>query len=163
MKTNQQVYNQVHQILLCNEIAEVVLSYRTKVKADERPKIVCSRDIYEILISNWSEDNIEYREEFKLVLLNRANKVLGIVQISEGGKAGTVCDPMMIMQAAILSNASGIIVCHNHPSLSTQPSNADKALTEKIKQCCKLLDVALMDHIIVTKDSFYSFADEGLI
>ena len=156
-------YNQTHQILLLNDVAEVVLSYKTNVSSNDREKIACSQDIFEILKSKWSDDQIEYREEFRLVLLNRANRILGIVKISEGGIAGTVCDPIIIMQATILSNASAIILAHNHPSGNTKPSIADNELTAKIRSFCGLLNIIMQDHLIITKENYYSFADEGMI
>ena len=137
-----------------------MLSYRPKVRPSEMIKVSCSRDAYEALLASWSED-IEYREEFKVILLNRASKILGIAKVSEGGIAGTVCDAIIIMQAAILSNATAIILAHNHPSGSTIPSQADNDLTSKIKGFCGFIDITLQDHIIVTQEGYFSFADEG--
>ena len=83
--------------------------------------------------------------------------------LSSGGITGTVADPRNILQAAILSNATGIILCHNHPSGNLEPSSFDEAITSKIKEAAAYLDIRIMDHIILTSESFYSFADEGLI
>jgi len=93
-------------------ISEVRLVYRTKVKASDRLQIKCSKDAYDIFMGSWDQDSIEHIEEFKLMLLTRSNKVLGIASISKGGINGTVTDVRIILQLAIKSNASGIIVCH---------------------------------------------------
>lgn len=145
------------------QVAEIQLSYKSNVKASERPKISNSKDAYEVFLSSWDDSKIEFVEQFKVMLTNRANKVLGIFELSSGGVSGTVADPKLIFAAAIKANACGILLAHNHPSGSTQPSQSDIALTKKIKEGGKLLDVQLLDHIIVTADSHYSFADEGLI
>ena len=145
------------------QVAEIQLSYKSNVKASLRPKINNSRDAYEVFISNWDDSKIEFVEQFKVMLTNRANKVLGIFELSTGGVSGTVADPKLILAAAIKANACGILLAHNHPSGTTQPSQADIALTKKIKEGGKLLDVQLLDHIIVTPEGHFSFADEGLI
>lgn len=128
-----------------------------------REQITCSRDTFDILKRIYSEDKIEYLEEFFVLLLNRANKVIGWVKISQGGLTCTVADPRLIFQAALLSNATSIILSHNHPSGSSRPSSQDIDLTRKIKEGGKLLDISLLDHVIVTTDAYYSFADEGII
>jgi len=128
-----------------------------------REKITCSRDSYDILKHIYSDDKIEYVEEFYVLLLNRANKVLGWMKVSLGGITGTVADPRIIFQAALLSNATSIIISHNHPSGNTNPSSADIELTRKIKAAGAFLDIVLLDHVIVTTEAYYSFADEGII
>ncbi|MEZ4945070.1 MAG: JAB domain-containing protein [Cyclobacteriaceae bacterium] len=145
------------------QVAEIQLSYKSNVKASERPKISNSKDAYEVFLSSWDDSKIEFVEQFKVMLTNRANKVLGIFELSSGGVSGTVADPKLIFAAAIKANACGILLAHNHPSGSTQPSQSDIALTKKIKEGGKLLDVQLLDHVIVTLEGYYSFADEGLI
>ena len=97
------------------------------------------------------------------LLLNRANKVLGISTISEGGLSGTVTDVRLIYQYAIKANASGIIIAHNHPSGNINPSESDQKITNKIKDAGNLLDIQLLDHIILTAEIeiYRSFADEG--
>ena len=123
-----------------------------------------SKDAFDILYSTWNPETIEYREEFKVLMLNRANKVLGLITISTGGISGTVVDVKMIYQAALKSNASAIILGHNHPSGSTKPSEADRSITKKITAAGKVLDIGVLDHLIITPSSiYYSFADEGLI
>ena len=146
------------------EISEVSLVYRTKVKASDRPQIKCSKDAYDLFMETWDQDTIEHSEEFKLMLLTRSNKVLGIASISKGGINGTVTDVRVILQYAIKANASGMIICHNHPSGNMQPSESDMKLTQKIKESGNLMDIQLLDHlIIVPEEKYHSMADDGQI
>jgi DNA repair protein RadC len=145
-------------------ISEVKLIYRTKIKASERLKVKCSRDAYDIFIENWDPDSIEHTEEFKILLMNRSNSVLGIFPVSKGGLSGTVTDVRLIYQAAIKANASGIILAHNHPSSNINPSESDIKITQKIKDAGILMDIQLLDHLIICTDGdYYSFADNSLI
>ncbi len=144
-------------------VAEVELVYKTKVKPSQRPKITTSVDAYEILQKIWNRDKIELVEEFKVLLLNRSNKVLGVLDASSGGITGTVADPRIILTAAIKANAVGIVLSHNHPSGSVKPSRADEELTVKIREAARFLDMTVLDHIIITSEGYYSFADEGLL
>ena len=147
-----------------HEIAEVSLVYRSKVKASERPKVRCSKDAFDLFIESWDLDTIEHVEEFKMLLMNRANAVLGIINISKGGVSGTVTDVRIVLQAAIKTNASGIIVCHNHPSGNMNPSDTDSKITKKIKDACGIMDIQLLDHLIINSDEdYFSFADNGLL
>ena len=145
------------------EVAEVELFYKSKVKASNRPQIKSSKDAYDVLLKTWDENKIEFVEQFKVLFLNRGNKVLGIFDVSTGGVSGTVADPKIIFVAALKANCSSIVISHNHPSGNLKPSRQDEELTQKIKQAGQLLDIRLLDHVIVTSDAFYSFADEGLL
>ena len=144
-------------------VAEVRLVYKTKVKASERPQITKSADSFLVFKKHWNLETIDFLEHFKVMLLNRANRVLGIIEISKGGMAGTVADPKVIFAAAIKSAASSIILAHNHPSQNLNPSQADFNLTRKIKNGGELLDIGVLDHLIISSEGYYSFADEGLI
>jgi len=144
-------------------VSEIDLIYRTKVKSSERPLITSSRSAYAILRDCWDPDKIEFIEQFKVLLLSQANKVLGIYEASSGGIAGTVVDIRLLFAAALKANAVGFIITHNHPSGNTAPSEADKGITRKIKSAGELLDIKLLDHLIVTAESYYSFADEGAL
>lgn len=144
-------------------VAEVELSYRNVVKPSQRPRVTSSKEGYDLLLSSWDEDRIEFVEEFKILLLNTANKVLGIFEVSKGGVAGTVADPKLIFMAALKTNASAIILSHNHPSGNLKPSPQDLSLTNKIAEGGKLLDIRVLDHLIVTTGGYYSFADEGIL
>src|SRR5690554_235868 len=134
------------------EVAEIQLTYKTKVKPSQRPKITSSKDAYTILLENWDEDQLEFVEQFKVILLNRANKVLGIYEVSTGGVSGTVADPKLVFAAAIKANASAMILAHNHPSGQVKPSQADMNLTKKLVGGGKLLEIPVLDHIIVSRD-----------
>lgn len=103
------------------------------------------------------------REVFAVLFLNRANKINHFEIISEGGITGTVADPRIILKKALEENAVNIILCHNHPSGSLKPSRADEELTHKIKEASRFFDIRVLDHIIVSEDGYYSFADEGLL
>lgn len=142
-----------------SEVAEIRVSYSTnntyKIKVNSVLKA------YQLLLSSWDSNIIELQEEFKILLLNRANEALGIYPLSKGGIAGTVVDLRLIFAVALKCNASGLILSHNHPSGKLIPSDADVTLTRKIKKCADLLDVNLIDHIIVTKAGYYSFTNEG--
>jgi DNA repair protein RadC len=134
---------------LLNNILEVKLIYRTNVKASERLQVKCSKDAFELFMESWDRDSIEHIEEFKLMLMTRSNKVLWIASISKGGISGTVTDVRIILQYAIKSNTSGIIICHNHPSGNAQPSESDLAITRKIKESGTIMDIQLLDHQII--------------
>lgn len=145
------------------QVAEIELVYKTKVKASVRPHIKSSSDAYEIFKQSWDENKIEFVEQFKVMLLNRANKVLGIYEVSTGGISGTVADVRLILAAALKTNSNSIILAHNHPSMNIKPSEADIQLTRKIKEAGKLMDISVLDHLIITIENYHSFADEGEI
>lgn len=145
------------------EVAEIKLTYTSDVRPSLRPKITGSKDAYQILFENWDSSKIEFIQQFKVMLLNRSNKVLGIFEASSGSATGTVADPKLIFAAAIKANACGIILAHNHPSGNLQPSQADIDLTRRMREGGKLLEVQILDHLIVTCEGYYSFADKGLL
>ena len=130
--------------------------------SSERVKILSSETSYSYLKPFYSEC-MEHHEESYVMFLNRANKALGVSLISKGGMSETVMDVKIILQTALKVHASGIILSHNHPSGNLHPSEPDKKITTKINEACKVLDLHLLDHIILTEESYYSFADEGLI
>jgi len=145
------------------QVAEIQLTYRSNVKPSLRPKINRSNDACEILRQSWDESKIELVEQFKVILTNRANKVLGIFEVSTGGMTGTVADPKLIFVAALKCGATGILLAHNHPSGNLTPRQPGLDLTRKIKEGGKFLEIQLLDHLIITSEGYYSFADEGLI
>ena len=145
-------------------VSEVHLTYKTKVNPKDRTRVTSSKDAYKLLFDSWNKNMIEHVEEFKLLLLNQSNAVLGILSVSKGGIFGTVTDVRLIFQGALKTNASGIIVCHNHPSGNLNPSESDTKITQKIKEAGNIMDIQLLDHLIITaEDSYYSFADNGLL
>jgi len=145
------------------QIAEIELIYKSKVKASERASIKTSKDAASLLQKNWDENKIDFIEQFKVILLNRAHKVLGIFEASSGGVTGTLVDAKLVYSAALKANACAIIISHNHPSGNLKPSHADEQLTAKLKLGGTFLDIQLLDHIIITSERFFSFADEGLL
>lgn len=145
------------------KVAEVELSYRNRVPYKERKKIFGSYDAYKTLRENYSDATIDYRETFKVLYMNQNCQVLGCSTISEGGITNTMADVRLILQGALLTNATVMILAHNHPSGSTRPSREDDVLTRKITEAARLLDVRVADHIILTSEEFYSYADEGRI
>ena len=139
-------------------VAEVQLSYKSNVKSSTRYKINSSQDAYKLLIKYFPDNTIEY----KVVLLNQSNRVLGIVPISEGGISATYVDVRLILQAALLANATQIILAHNHPSGSMKPSTQDDVLTEKVRKVAELMEIHVADHIILSpEEEYYSYHDEG--
>ena len=145
-------------------ISEVKLTYKNKVRMSDLPKVNISKDAFDLFYSSWDQDTIQHCEEFKIMLLNRANKVLGIATISKGGISGTVTDVRIILQYAIKSNASAIIVAHNHPSGNKEPSESDRLMTVKIKEAVNYMDFLLLDHLIIVPDNdFLSMTDNGMI
>jgi DNA repair protein RadC len=145
------------------EIAEIQVSYRTKVRPSERKQIHSSKEAENLFRSVWNRDTIELRESMLVMLLNRANKVLGYFNVSEGGTAGTVVDAKLVFAVALKCQAHGFILCHNHPSGNLKPSQSDIDLTRKMKEAGKFLEIQLLDHIILTVESYVSLADEGFI
>jgi len=123
-------------------------------------KITCSNDIYDLMKPELMDLP---KEEFWIVLLNRANRVIKKEQISSGGISGTVADPKIIFKAALDQYASSVILIHNHPSGNLKPSQTDINLTNKMKEAGKLLEIPVLDHIIFGDESYMSFADEGLL
>ena len=145
------------------EVAEIQLSYKSKVKASLRPKVTGSKDVYGIFRKYWDENKIDFVEQFKVLLLNRANKVIGIYEVSSGTTTGTVADPKTIFVTALKGNACAVILAHNHPSGNLNPSRADIKLTKDMVAAGKFLHIPVLDHVIMTSETYFSFADEGLL
>lgn len=144
-----------------NSIAEIKVSYSTNLV--EKTKVTDANTAYQILLNSWSSDLIELQEEFKVLLLNRANEVIGIYSMSKGGISGTIVDVKLLFAVTLKCNASGIIVAHNHPSGNLKASEQDKKITKQIKEAAKILDIQFLDHLIVTKNNFLSFTNEGIV
>jgi DNA repair protein RadC len=125
-----------------------------------RPRITNSIDVVEMMKQDLLDLN---HEEFWIVILNRANYVLRKNKISSGGISGTVADPKLIFKSALDHRGSSIILVHNHPSGNLQPSQADITLTKTLKEAGKFLEIPVLDHIIVSDNSYFSFADEGMM
>ncbi|WP_276345633.1 JAB domain-containing protein [Daejeonella sp. JGW-45] len=143
-------------------VQELQLVYKQKFNPSDRPKITTSEEAYRVLLSTWNLGTIGFIEEFKILLLNRANRVIGCYEVSSGGLCGTIADPRVIFAVALKCCAVGLILAHNHPSGNLVPSNSDLELTSKLKMAGKLLDIIILDHIILSNDFYFSFADEGI-
>jgi DNA repair protein RadC len=142
-------------------IAALELGRRRKeTEPDEILKISGSNDIFNLMHRYFADLN---HEEFWIILLNRANKVLSKHLISKGGQAGTIADPKIIFQTALENHAASIILAHNHPSGNLKASQADIGLTHKLISAGNMLDISVLDHLIFSNTGYYSFADEGLI
>ncbi len=126
----------------------------------EKPQITSSKDCFNLMKPVIGD--LEH-EEFWVLFLNNANKVLAQTQISKGGLTATVVDVRLLFKRSLELSSVGLIVCHNHPSGKLQPSNADKQITQKIKQAGVTLDIKLLDHLIITENNYFSFADEGVL
>ena len=124
------------------------------------PHIQNSMDVVNLMQAKIAYLN---HEEFWVIYLNNANTILKTVQISKGGITSTEVDTRIVMQEAVVLKATQIILCHNHPSGSVKPSKADFQLTEKIRKAAQIMDIALVDHIIIHREKYYSFAEEGRI
>ena len=138
--------------------AAMELGVRRKAAEHFRTKIQGSKDI-----AGYLQARLEYRKQevFAVVYLNRGNRILSLETISEGGLTGTVADPRIILKKALEQDATSLVLCHNHPSGNLQPSEADRVMTRRIKEALKLFDVALLDHVIVTREGYFSFAERG--
>ena len=143
-----------------NKVAEIEVSYKPAI--GRKPMIKSSYDAYMELKAFYPDETIEIQEQFVVMYLNRANRVIGIYPIFKGGISSVSVDLRLIFSVALKIVASSIVISHNHPSGNVQPSLADEELTRKIKSAAKLLDITLLDHIIVTKGDYFSFEDKGL-
>ena len=144
-----------------NLISALELGRRKNASESKKiPQIKSSKDIFELLSPSF--EDLQH-EEFHVVYLNRANKVIDIQKISSGGISGTVVDIRMLCKPALLMYASGVILSHNHPSGNLKPSHQDQQLTKKVKEALLLFDIQLLDHLIITDKAYFSFADEGIL
>lgn len=142
------------------EISEISVSYSNR--ATDKFKVHSSKESYEFFLKSWNINTIELQEEFKVILLNRSNTVLGIYAMSKGGVSATIVDAKLIFSVALKCNASSIIIAHNHPSENLKPSESDLKLTKRLKKAGEYLEVTVLDHLIITKNDYFSFADNGL-
>ncbi len=133
---------------------------RSQERPLERARVLCSNDIYELFHGQLCDQPVE---EFWLLLLNQASKVIDRVRISRGGIDQTAVDVRLILREALLRNATQIAVVHNHPSGNVRPSNDDKLLTQSIRKAAEIMRIHLIDHVIVADGAYFSFNDEGLL
>lgn len=133
------------------------------IRINDLTKISSSQDVTTVLRKCFDEDTFLIQEQFIVLLMNNSNKVLGFHSLSKGAINSTLVDIRLIFSTAIKNYATSIIIAHNHPSGNIQPSQSDKSLTRKIKEAGLLLDIRLLDHVILTEDDYFSFADEGIL
>ena len=146
------------------KVNEISIKYQGNFKLKEAPKITSSTSAAVILYEAWNKDKIGLQECFKILLLNNANKIKGIFELSTGGITGTLVDLRILFAVILKSLSTAVIIAHNHPSGTLRPSEADKDLTLKIQSAARLFDIKLLDHLIITPDGdFFSFADEGIL
>ncbi|MBO6622401.1 MAG: JAB domain-containing protein [Balneola sp.] len=144
-------------------IAEVSLAYKSSQPVETLPTITSPEEAAHFLRSIWDQETLELREEFIVVLLNNAKKVLGWSRISTGGSTATIVEPSAVFQLALLGKADSIICAHNHPSGNLKNSQADISLTRRLTDAGKLLGITLDDHVILTQGGYLSLREEGLM
>jgi len=144
-------------------ISEISLTYKRKVRADDRPQVSCSKDAEKLFRENWNNLTINLFEEFKILLLDTNNKCMGIVTISQGGVSGTIVDAKLVFVSALKARACTLILGHNHPSGNLTPSNADISLTERLVKGAGYLGLKVLDHLILSDCDYNSFADNNLL
>ncbi len=155
----QKNYRGIGEAKAISIVAALELGKRRKLSdIQEKSQIKSSHDVFELMHPVLSDLP---HEEFWIIFLNRANKVISSRKISQGGLSGTVIDTRIIMKSALEQLASSIILCHNHPSGNKLPSQHDKSITIKLKEAGKIMDIPVLDHLIVTDGGYFSFADEG--
>lgn len=142
-------------------VAALELGRRRQALASREKSVVSSSADVATYLQTLLRDH--RHEVFAVLFLNRANKINHFQIISEGGITGTVADPRVILKKALEEDAVSLILCHNHPSGSLKPSRADEELTRKIKEAATYFDIKVLDHLIVSDDGYYSFADEGIL
>ena len=146
-----------------NRLSELEVSYMPIVPLSERPQIGSSADATALFRVLFKENRLHLKEEAAVIFLNRGNKAVGGYLLSSGGLTGTVVDIRIILGIALKTLACAVILAHNHPSGSLKPSAADIKLTEQLRDAGKIMEIQLLDHIILTGDSYFSFADEELL
>jgi DNA repair protein RadC len=142
-------------------VAALEIGRRRQALASREKEVITSSSDVAIYLQTLLKDH--RHEVFAVLFLNRANKINHFQVISQGGITGTVADPRIILKRALEEDAVSLILCHNHPSGSLKPSRADEELTQKIKEAAKYFDIKVLDHLIVSDDGYFSFADEGIL
>jgi len=150
-------------MLVNQNLPEIKVSFTPKSPVADRHKITCSCDAIAILREIWNKETIHLYKEFYVIFLDRKNGIIGYRIMNIGSNCGTVVDIKLMFSIALQCNSSGIILSHNHPSGNTRPSRQDDELTKKIHNGAKLFELQLLDHIILTNDSHFSYMDEGRI
>ncbi len=145
------------------KLAEVRAVYKSRIRPQERPKIAEPTDVVRYLRAIWNQNTMELLEESVVLCLNGSHQAIGWVKVSSGGLNATTIDPKVVFTLALQTASSAIILAHNHPSGSLQPSTSDMALTNRIKSIGEILSIPLLDHIILTREDHFSFKQSGLL
>lgn len=151
------------QILIPSCVAEIELKYRSNVNREHAAIIKNSVDAFQLFMQSWDLENIGFIEQMRLLLLDRKNRAIGILDHTSGCTFGCIGETKLIYAAAIKANASAIVLAHNHPSGDTFPSEPDKKITKEIQKAGVILHIPLADHLIVTEKDYFSFKDAGLV
>lgn len=142
-------------------VPKINIAVRIEGDINEQKQITSSRDASETIRQLFDPNTFNWQEEMLLICMNNSNKIMGYYPLSKGGMTSTIVDIRILFTTALNSLANSIIIAHNHPSGKIRPSQADRELTKKIKEAGQFMDIPLLDHLIITYDSYYSFADEG--
>ncbi|MDC7995512.1 JAB domain-containing protein [Altibacter sp. HG106] len=146
---------------MIHNISEIEIVYKPS-KLSNTLKIKSSLTAYKVIKSNWNSDTIELFEEFKVVLLNNSNEVLGIYTLSKGGYTGTIVDLRILFAILLKSAAVAFITVHNHPSSILKPSQSDIQIYKKIEKVAQFHDISYLDNLIITNQGYVSFKDDGI-
>jgi DNA repair protein RadC len=144
-------------------VPQIKLIYKPDFNFDSRPIVGNTLSAGQFFLYTWDRDTVQMQEKFRVLLLSRAQKVIGVYESTVGTATSTLVDPRLVFSASILANATSIVIAHNHPSGNLEPSDTDKWLTEKMIKAGRLLDIDVEDSIIVTKDRYFSFKESNLI
>ena len=145
-----------------NIISEIKIKYNPIKLDGGNAKITNSEDAYKIMLNSWNKGTLQLQEEFKVLLLNNSNEVLGIYEMTKGGMTSTLVDIKLLFAVALKSCATAIITAHNHPSGKLKPSNSDISIYRKIKEASRFLEIQYLDNLIITADGKFSFMDENV-
>ncbi|MBL1223279.1 JAB domain-containing protein [Chryseobacterium sp. L7] len=143
------------------KVVELLVSYSNNISPEQ--KISNSDDSYDIVMNLWNLNTIQIQEEVKVIFLNDALMVIGFYSLSRGGISSSIVDIRLILSVTLKAIATGIILVHNHPTGNLKPSKADLDITKKLKSACDVMGINLLDHLIISKENYFSFADEGLL
>lgn len=145
------------------EPVEIGLVYRNPGKCLTRPLIATSQDAYRSFMSSWDKDILQLVEQFKVMFLDHGSRCLALYTLSTGGITSTVVDHRLVFVAALKLGATKLIAAHNHPSGNLKPSLYDEQSTSKLRSAGAVLDIVLVDHLIISVEGYFSFADEEML
>lgn len=156
------LHNVVRDVQVVQKYIDLKMTFTKRcVSLVQLTRVLTSRDAYVCFLDSFDEGQIPIKEFFYVMALNRACRLLGIYKVSEGGIAATIVDMRIVVKFLLDMQASGAVICHNHPSGTLHPSNFDKEVTKKIDKALSLFEINLQDHIIITMDGYYSMQENG--